>query len=47
VVIKSGGHTWPGAPRLAWLLGVATRDISATDMMWDFFKDRRTTARRP
>lgn len=38
VVIEGGGHTWPGrAPRMP-SLGVSTRDISANDMMWEFFK---------
>lgn len=38
VVIEGGGHTWPGRePRLR-LLGVSTTDISANDMMWDFFQ---------
>lgn len=38
VVIEGGGHTWPGRePRLR-SLGVSTRDISANDMMWEFFQ---------
>ena len=38
VVIEGGGHTWPGRePRLR-SLGISTRDISANDMMWDFFR---------
>jgi polyhydroxybutyrate depolymerase len=41
VVIRGGGHTWPGTPRLERLLGVATRDISATNMMWEFFARHR------
>jgi polyhydroxybutyrate depolymerase len=37
VVIEGGGHTWPGRePRLR-ILGRSTRDISANDMMWEFF----------
>jgi polyhydroxybutyrate depolymerase len=42
VVIRGGGHTWPGRqPPSRWLsrlLGPSTRDISANDMMWEFFK---------
>jgi poly(3-hydroxybutyrate) depolymerase len=38
VKIEGGGHTWPGQPPLVELLGPSTRDISANDMMWDFFK---------
>ncbi|MFO0424779.1 MAG: alpha/beta hydrolase family esterase [Planctomycetia bacterium] len=38
VVIEGGGHTWPGRePRLR-ALGPSTRDISANDMMWEFFQ---------
>ena len=38
VVVEGGGHTWPGqAPRMR-TLGASTRDISANDMMWDFFQ---------
>jgi polyhydroxybutyrate depolymerase len=38
IVIEGGGHTWPGRePRLA-LLGKSTRDISANDLMWEFFQ---------
>jgi polyhydroxybutyrate depolymerase len=38
--IEGGGHTWPGRdfpPEWA-ALGRATKDISANDMMWEFFK---------
>jgi len=38
VVIEGGGHTWPGRePRLR-ALGRSTRDISANDLMWEFFQ---------
>ncbi|MFO0429185.1 MAG: alpha/beta hydrolase family esterase [Planctomyces sp.] len=38
VEIVGGGHTWPGQqPRLK-ALGKSTRNISANDMMWDFFE---------
>ena len=37
VVIGGGGHTWPGQePRLK-TLGKSTRNISANDLMWEFF----------
>ena len=37
VVIEGGGHTWPGQePRLRFL-GKSTKNISANDLMWDFF----------
>ncbi|MFN7973916.1 MAG: PHB depolymerase family esterase [Acidobacteriota bacterium] len=38
VTIEGGGHTWPGrAPRLPDL-GASTRDVSANDLMWEFFQ---------
>lgn len=46
VAIKNGGHTWPGQPPLAEMLGRSTRDISANDMMWDFFK-RHSLPQKP
>ena len=33
---KGGGHTWPGAIDVPFL-GNTTHEISANDMMWDFF----------
>ena len=38
-IIEGGGHTWPGQdPRLR-LLGKSTRDVSANDLMWEFFRE--------
>lgn len=38
VIIDGAGHTWPGKePRLKYL-GKSTKNISANDMMWEFFK---------
>jgi len=38
VVIEGGGHTWPGQePRLK-ALGKSTKNISANDLMWEFFE---------
>ncbi len=36
--IEGGGHTWPGIQMRTKLLGTSTREISANDMMWEFFK---------
>jgi polyhydroxybutyrate depolymerase len=49
-VIAGGGHSWPGAPvavvRSAGLfLGHTTESISASQIMWGFFADRKR--RRP
>jgi polyhydroxybutyrate depolymerase len=38
VVIEGGGHTWPGREPRMQSLGVSTRDVSANDMMWEFFE---------
>jgi polyhydroxybutyrate depolymerase len=37
-VIEGGGHTWPGREPRVRLLGKSTRDISANDLMWEFFQ---------
>jgi polyhydroxybutyrate depolymerase len=38
ITIEGGGHTWPGRePRLNFL-GKSTKNISANDLMWDFFQ---------
>jgi polyhydroxybutyrate depolymerase len=36
--ITGGGHTWPGKPRMVGLLGKTTKDISANDLIWEFFE---------
>jgi len=38
VIIEGGGHTWPGNEPRMQSLGASTRDISANDMMWEFFQ---------
>jgi polyhydroxybutyrate depolymerase len=43
VVVQGGGHTWPGAiqGRIAtYFLGPVTDNISANDMMWNFFQSQ-------
>ena len=37
--IENGGHTWPGSPFAAAFFGRATRNFSANDAMWEFFKE--------
>ena len=37
-VINGGGHTWPGRKWPVPWLGKTTTDISANDLMWEFFK---------
>jgi polyhydroxybutyrate depolymerase len=36
--IRRGGHTWPGVPFPLPFLGLTTLDISANDLMWEFFE---------
>jgi polyhydroxybutyrate depolymerase len=38
--VEGGGHTWPGSPNppSALLFGATTQEISANDLMWEFFK---------
>jgi len=38
VLIEGGGHTWPGREPRMRALGASTRDISANDLMWEFFE---------
>ena len=37
-VIEGGGHTWPGRDATRRFLGTATKDISANDLIWEFFE---------
>jgi poly(3-hydroxybutyrate) depolymerase len=38
VVTEGGGHTWPGRQPALKFLGKATRNVSANEMMGEFFK---------
>jgi polyhydroxybutyrate depolymerase len=38
VTIEGGGHTWPGRDPGTKVLGRATKNVSANDVMWDFFQ---------
>ena len=37
-VIEGGGHTWPGQHWPVLLLGNTSSDISANDLIWEFFQ---------
>jgi polyhydroxybutyrate depolymerase len=37
-LIEGGGHTWPGEKSPLALVGKSTADISANDLMWEFFQ---------
>ena len=36
--VKGGGHAWPGGDRLTVLLDAPAKEISASAVMWEFFK---------
>lgn len=38
VIIEGGGHTWPGMPAMVNFIGKSTKNISANDKIWEFFK---------
>ena len=38
IEIENGGHTWPGMKPIVAQLGESTMDISANDLMWEFFQ---------
>jgi len=39
IVVEEGGHTWPGQRQTGLgFIGKSTIDISANDLMWDFFQ---------
>jgi polyhydroxybutyrate depolymerase len=38
IEIEGGGHTWPGQKPILSSLGESTMDISANDLMWEFFQ---------
>ena len=38
IEIENGGHTWPGNEPIVAMLGKSTKDISANELMWEFFQ---------
>lgn len=48
IAVEGGGHSWPGGPAyLVELLGPATRDVSANQLLWRFFQRHPRRPRRP
>lgn len=46
--IKGGGHSWPGGkPMLEWFMGPTSRSIDASDLIWEFFRQRRLPGKEP
>lgn len=41
VVIEGGGHTWPGMKSPAKSLGRSAMNISANDLIWEFFQKHK------
>jgi len=41
ITIEGGGHTWPGMEPVLGLLGKSALNISANDLMWQFFKKHK------
>ena len=41
VEIDGGGHTWPGVTPPVRFIGKSTKDVSANDMIWEFFQRHR------
>ena len=46
IEIKNGGHTWPGRKPMVAFLGKSTFDVSANDLMWDFFQKHPLGAKK-
>ena len=43
ITVKGGGHTWPGrefGPELK-ILGLSSKEISANELIWEFFEKHR------
>jgi len=38
VVIEEGGHTWPGQQPPVGFIGKSVKNVSANDLMWEFFQ---------
>jgi len=42
IVVVNGGHTWPGGEQYlpASIIGLTSRDFSASEVIWEFFSDK-------
>ena len=47
-LVKNGGHAWPGRPQYAReaMIGKASQRFSATEVIWDFFKNCPVRSRK-
>lgn len=41
VIIENGGHTWPGRTPPASFMGKSAKNVSANDLIWEFFQKHR------
>lgn len=41
IVIEGGGHTWPGQQPPVGFIGKSAKNVSANDLMWDFFQKHK------
>ncbi len=41
VVIEDGGHTWPGQQPPVGFIGKSAKNISANDLIWEFFQKHK------
>lgn len=41
VVIEEGGHTWPGQQPPVGFIGKSAKNVSANDLMWEFFQKHK------
>jgi polyhydroxybutyrate depolymerase len=41
VIIEEGGHTWPGEKPPVGFIGKSAKNISANDLMWEFFEKHK------
>jgi len=41
IVIDGGGHTWPGQQPPVGFIGKSAKNVSANDLMWEFFQKHR------
>ena len=41
VVVEGGGHTWPGQEPPVGFIGKSAKNVSANDLMWDFFQKHK------
>ncbi|MFN0206630.1 MAG: alpha/beta hydrolase family esterase [Planctomycetota bacterium] len=47
VTLKNQGHAWPGGKRGSRALDAPSTEISATDMIWEFFRSHSRSERAP